>query len=51
MAALLWVALARRWSATTPVIYFVASMVPFGFIYIEHKLRQEAAEVGATESG
>ena len=31
----------RRWSLATPVIFFVVSMVPFGFLYIEHQLRKE----------
>lgn len=44
VAALIIAAVSRKWSITRPIVLFVASMVPFGFIYIEHTLREEVGD-------
>lgn len=39
--ALVVAAVARRWDIYRPVVIFIASMIPFGFIYIEMNLRRD----------
>ncbi len=42
--ALVIAAVAARWKIYRPVVIFIASMIPFGFIYIEMNLRRELEE-------
>lgn len=40
-AALVWAAVERKWHVTEPVLLFVASLIPFGFLFIEFRLRAD----------
>lgn len=50
VAALVVAAVVRRWEIYRPVILFLASMVPFGFIFIEMNLRRDLSESGEPQS-
>jgi uncharacterized membrane protein len=46
VVALIVAAVSTRMKVVMPFVYFVLSMIPFGFIAIEHLLRQEHEAAG-----
>lgn len=46
VAALLWAILSHGWKLSVFVKYFVASVVPFGFLFIEWDLKRRVADPG-----
>jgi len=49
VAALVWAAVRRRWSPLRAATLFALSLVPFGFVVIERRLREESDDAAAGE--
>jgi len=41
VVSLLAAAITEKWGLLKPLLFFVASMIPFGFLFIEHHLRKQ----------
>lgn len=49
-AALVWAYAVAKWSAGRAIIVFIASLIPFGFCFVDKPLRRWAAEFAASRT-